>query len=336
MKRFSMPFAKAAARVTSVALVAALGATLPFATARAQTYPNQVIKIIIPFAAGGAVDLVGRPFAQKLSEALGQPVVIENRPGGNTVIGVNAVAKAAPDGYTMLLTTGSLITAPLMVATVPYDPFRELTTVTQLVYSQGTILATRPDFPAKTVAELVTLAKQNPGKFNYAHTGIGTPPYVAPELFRRLAGIDLVPVPYKGTGNVLTDVLGRQVDMTFSGIPSVMEYVRDGKVRALASTGIRRTAALPDVTTFQELGYAEMDIRGYYGLWLPSGTPRERVDLIHRASLKALADPEVRKIYGDGALEIVGSSPQEFEAFLHKDLERQTALMSLLGLRPAP
>jgi tripartite-type tricarboxylate transporter receptor subunit TctC len=301
--------------------------------AMAQDYPNRVIRIIIPFTAGGAVDIVGRSYAQKLSEAIRQPVVIENRPGADSVIGVRAVVGATPDGHTLLLTTGSMITSSLVVPTVNYDPLRDLIPVTMLVRSQGTILATRPDFPAKSLQELVALAKKSPGKYNYGHSGIGTPPHVAPELFKLYAGIDLFGVPYKGTNPILADVIGSQIDMTFSGIPSVMQFARNGQVRALASTGVRRTAALPDVPTFKESGYEKMDIRGYYGLWFPAGTPRDRIERIYRTSVSVLADAGLRKTFESGALEVVGSSPAEFAAFVKDDYEHEKTVVVQLGLK---
>lgn len=301
--------------------------------AAAQDYPSRVVKIVIPFTAGGAVDIVGRSFAQKLSEAIRQPVVIENRPGADTVIGVRAVVGATPDGYTLLLTTGSMITSSLVVPTVTYDPLRDLIAITMLVRSQGTILATRPDFPAKTLQELVTLAKKNPGKFNYGHSGIGTPPHVAPELFKLYAGIDLFGVPYKGTNPILADVIGSQIDMTFSGIPSILQFVRSGQVRAIASTGVRRTSALPDVPTFRESGYEKMDIRGYYGLWFPAATPRDRIERIHRASVNVLTDPGLRKTFENATLEVVGSSPEEFAAFVKDDHEHEKTVVNQLGLQ---
>ena len=212
---------------------------------------------------------------------------------------------------------------------------RDLVPVTQLVYSQGTILTARPDFPGKTLEETVGLAKKSPGKYNFGHTGAGTPPHIAAELFKAFAGIEIFGVPYKGTNNILTDIIGRQIDMTFSGIPSVLQFARSGQVRALASTGVRRTAVLPDVPTFRELGYEKMDIRGYYGLWAPAGTPRDRVDVLYRAAAKALADPALRKVYEDGALEVVGSTPGEYAAFIRDDTQRQQAIVTQLGLHAA-
>jgi tripartite-type tricarboxylate transporter receptor subunit TctC len=189
----------------------ALSLLLSHPAATAQDYPNRVVKIVIPFAAGGAVDLVGRAFSQKFSEAIHQTVVIENRPGADSVIGIKYVTAATPDGYTILLTTGSMIMTPLMLPNVSYDPIRDLTPVTQLVYSQGTILTARPDLPAKSLQETVALAKKNPGKFNFGHTGAGTPPHIAAEFFKMYAGIDIFGVPYKGTNNILTDIIGRQI-----------------------------------------------------------------------------------------------------------------------------
>jgi tripartite-type tricarboxylate transporter receptor subunit TctC len=312
-----------------------LSALLPHNSPAATDYPGRVVRIIIPFAAAGAVDIVGRSFSQKLSETIRQAVVIENRPGADAIIGVKYAVNANPDGYTLLLTTGSMIAAPLLIANVPYDPMRDLTPVTQLVYSQGTILTARPDFPAKTLAETVALAKKTPGKFNYGHTGAGTPPYVAAELFKRFASIDIFGVPYKGTNNVMTDIIGRQIDMTFSGIPSVLPFARSGQVRAIASTGVRRTAALPDVPTFKESGYDKMDIRGYYGLWVPAATPRDRINRVYNLSAQVLKDPELRKVFESGALEVIGSSPQEFAAFIRNDFEVQKEIIKLLDLQPA-
>jgi tripartite-type tricarboxylate transporter receptor subunit TctC len=319
--------------LTAAASVSAVFAPLAAAAATPE-YPTRVVRIIIPFAAGGAVDIVGRSFSQKLSEAIQQPVVIENRPGADAVIGVKYAIGANPDGYTMLLTTGSMVAAPIFMPNVPYDPLRDLIPVTQLVYSQGTILTARPDFPAKTLADLVALAKKSPGKFNFGHTGGSTPPFVAAELFKHFAGIDMLGVPYKGTSQVLTDIIGRQIDMTFSGIPSVLQFARNGQVKALASTGIRRTAALPDVPTFKESGYEKMDIRGYYGLWVPAATPRERINRIHSLSVKVLGDPALRKVFEDGALEVIGSSPREFADFISNDFQHQKGVVSLLGLQP--
>jgi tripartite-type tricarboxylate transporter receptor subunit TctC len=307
--------------------------SLSYAYAAAQDYPARVVRIVIPFTAGGAVDIVGRSFAQKLSEAIRQPVVIENRPGADSVIGVKAVVGATADGYTMLLTTGSMITSSLVVPTVTYDPLRDLMPITMLVRSQGTILATRPDFPAKSLSELVALAKKSPGKYNYGHSGIGTPPHIAPELFKQYAGIDLFGVPYKGTNPILADVIGSQIDMTFSGIPSVLQFARSGQVRAIASTGIRRTAVLPDVPTFRESGFEKMDIRGYYGLWFPAGTPRDRIERIHRTAVAVLADAGLRKVFESGALEVIASSPQEFAAFLKEDFEHEKTVVNQLGLQ---
>ena len=313
--------------------VALLGA-LPLSSVLAQEYPARALRIIIPFTAGGAVDIVGRSFAQKFSEAIRQPVVIENRPGADTVIGVRAVITASPDGYTMLMTTGSLITSSIVMPTANYNPVRDLVPLTMLVRSQGTILATRPNFPAQSLSEMVALAKKNPGKFNYGHSGIGTPPHVAPELFKNYAGIDLFPVPYKGTNPILADIIGGQIDLTFSGIPSVLPFVRGGQLRALASTGIRRTAVLPEVPTFRESGYEKMDIRGYYGLWFPVGTPPDRVERLYRLISTVLTDPGLRKAYESGALEVTGPTPQEFAVFVKNDYDHEKSVVDMLGLKP--
>jgi tripartite-type tricarboxylate transporter receptor subunit TctC len=312
--------------ITLFALACAVGNI-----AMAQEYPHKPIRFIV----GPGPDVVARMIGQKLTASWGPQVVVDQRPGAGGIIAAETVAKSTPDGYTLLLTTGSMIMTPLMLPNAGFDPARDLVPVTQLVYSQGTILTARPDFPGKTLEETVSLAKKSPGKYNFGHTGAGTPPHIAAELFKAFAGIEIFGVPYKGTNNILTDIIGRQIDMTFSGIPSVLQFARSGQVRALASTGVRRTAVLPDVPTFRELGYEKMDIRGYYGLWAPAGTPRDRVDVLYHAAAKALTDPALRKVYEDGALEVVGSTPGEYAAFIRDDTQRQQAIVTQLGLHAA-
>lgn len=307
--------------------------TAGLAPALAQDYPNKPLKIVIPFTAGGAVDIVGRTFGQKLSDVVKQTVVIENRPGADSVIGVRAVVTAPADGYTLLMTTGSMITSSLVVPTVTYDPLKDLLPITMVVRSQGIVLVTRPDFPAKTLPDIVGLVKKNPGKYNYGHSGIGTPPHVAPELFKFYAGLDLLGIPYKGTNPIITDVIGSQIDMTFSGIPSALPFIKSGQLKPIASTGARRSSALPDIPTFRELGFEKMDIRGYYGLWFPAGTPRDRIDRIYKATLAALADPALRKTFDAGALEVIGFSPEEFGSFLKDDYEHEKTVVKQLGLQ---
>jgi tripartite-type tricarboxylate transporter receptor subunit TctC len=297
-------------------------------------YPKQLVHIIVPFSPGGPNDIVGRPLAQKLTEALGQSFIIENRPGANGVIGTAVVAKAAPDGYTMLLTTGSFAGNAALAAKLPYDPLHDFAPITQLTQSPGLLLMVPETSPYRTLADLVAAAKRAPGKLNYAMTGNGNITQIVVELFKVVAGINIVPVPYKGTSEAATSLLAGQVETSVISTGLGMPYMANKQLRALAITGKTRTPSLPDVPTFTELGYPEIDFFGYHALWFPAGTPRERVDLIQRESQKALQSPEMRKIVADAGFAAVGSSPEEFTVFLAKDVAQQAAILKRIGLAP--
>ena len=302
--------------------------------AEAQSYPAQNIKLIIPFGAGGPNDLIGRPLAQKISESLGQSIVIENRPGANGIIGTNAVAKAAPDGYTMLQTTGSFTANPSMVKTMPYDPLYDLAPITQIAESYGLLLMVPTNSPIKSLADLVARAKKEPSALNYAITGFGNITHVTVEFFKKLADIEIVPIPYKGTADSITAMLGGQVQLSIVSTTAGAPYIANGQLRALGITGARRAPNLPDIPTFQELGYREMDLSGYYGWWFPAGTPRDRIDLMHQEAKKALATPDMQKVLSDSGLALRATTPKEFEAFLAKDLAFQADIIKRIGLEP--
>ena len=256
--------------------------------AHAQSYPDRPIRLVIPFSAGGPNDLIGRPLTDKMSEALGQPFVIENKAGANGMIGTTLVAKSAPDGYTMLMTTGSFTANPAFEPKTTYNALTDFAPVTLLAESYGLALMTRPEFPAKSLAEFVTLAKQNPGKFSYGHSGVGNATYVAAELFQKLAGIELLKVPYRGTSSFAPDIMSGHVDVGFMSTTLATPNANSGLLRALAVSGRERAPSLPEVPTMQELGYKEMDVIGYFGLWFPAGTARERVMLVNREAVRAL------------------------------------------------
>ncbi|HEX2216703.1 MAG TPA: tripartite tricarboxylate transporter substrate binding protein [Xanthobacteraceae bacterium] len=302
--------------------------------AGAQSYPTQNIKLIIPFGAGGPNDLVGRPLAQKVSEAIGQTIVIENRPGANGIIGTNAVAKSAPDGYTMLQTTGSFTANPSMVKNMPYDPLSDLAPITQIAESYGLLLMVPTNSPIKSLADLVERAKKEPGKLNYAITGFGNITHVTVEFFKKLADIELVPVPYKGTADSITAMLSGQVDLSIVSTTAGAPHIASGQLRALGLTGAERAPNLPDVPTFQELGYKEMDLKGYYGWWFPAGTPRERIDLMQHEVKQALESPEMQEVLKKSGLAMRATTPNEFREFLAKDLAFQASIIKRIGIEP--
>jgi tripartite-type tricarboxylate transporter receptor subunit TctC len=318
----------AAAALVVVALVlAALSAV-------AQSYPDRPIRLVIPFAAGGPNDLIGRPLAEKMSEALGQPIVIENKGGAAGSIGTAFVAKAPPDGYTLLMTTGSFTGNVAVSANPTYNPITEFAPITLLAQSYGIVLMTRPDFPAKTLPEFVALAKKYPGKFSYGHAGVGNVTYVAAELFSKLAGIELLKIPYRGTASFAPDIMSGHVNVGFMSTLLAQPNLQGGQLRALGISGAQRAPTLPDVPTFQELGFKEMDVTGYFGLWFPAATPRERVTLIHREAVKALETPLLKKVLTDSAVRSIGSTPEEFARFLEDDMRWQVDIVKRIGLQP--
>jgi tripartite-type tricarboxylate transporter receptor subunit TctC len=317
---------KAAACLLAVATVLATPAA-------AEIYPDRPIRLVIPFSPGGPNDLIARPLTEKMAEALGQPFVIENKPGANGMIGTTVVAKAPPDGYTMLMTTGSFTANPAVTTKISYDALRDFAPITQVAQSYGIALMVRPNFPARSLTEFVEMARQAPGKFSYAHSGIGNATFVAAELFQKLAGIELIKVPYKGTSSYAPDIMSGQVDMGFMSAVLAVPNVRSGLLRPLATTGSERAPSLPDTPTFQEAGFKEMDVTGYFGLWFPARTPHERLERIHREAVNAVHSALVQKIITDSGLRAVGSSPAEFAAFVQRDFEWQKAIVQRIGLQ---
>jgi tripartite-type tricarboxylate transporter receptor subunit TctC len=310
-----------------VVLAAALSAGAPL---HAETYPSRALTIISPHPVGVATDILARALGDKLSAALKQPIVVENRPGANGVIAEGAVAKAAPDGYTLLITSGAHIANAFTVKKLPYDVIKDFAPVTQLAASYGLVLIT--NLPVKSVADLVALAKKKPGQLTFATNGVGNVTHVAGLLFDARTGVNMIAVPYN-TPNLITDVMTGQVDMAFYSVASAAPLVKAGKIKALALTGSRRAPALPDTPTLQELGYKDFDVTGYFGLLFPAGTPRDRIDVIYRASKDALSSPQLKRVLDVSGMYPVGSSPEEFAAFLKQDYHYQDKLMGELGLK---
>jgi len=303
------------------------------APAVAQDYPNRPVRFIVPFGGGSSPDGFARFLGEKMSVSLKQPFVIELRPGANTVIGSQVVAKSDPDAYTLLFGTASHTLNPAIRAKLPYDSVKDFVPVAMIGRSAGLALVVRSDFPAKTIPEFVALAKANPGKYNYAHAGVGNVAHIAGELFKKMAGIDIIGVPYQGS-NFGADVLGGQIHSGMLAVAAAQSLVQDGKLRALALTGPKRTSSLPDVPTFQELGYKEMDLVGWFGLWAPAGTPRDRIELLHREAEKALSGPDAVAFLDRLGLEPSVKNPDEFAKFISEDMARQKRFLEWIGLKP--
>jgi tripartite-type tricarboxylate transporter receptor subunit TctC len=317
-------------------LGAGLAAVAFTVAVHAQTapWPSRAVRIVVPFSAGSPVEIPARPVAQKLAEALGQQFVIDNRTGASGTIGTELVVRAPRDGYTMLWTNCSHSSNPSHYKKLPYDSIADLAPVTQSNVTYGNVLVVHPSVPTRSVKEFIALAKSAPGKLNYASAGVGSPPHVTGALFAAMAGIQLTHVAYKGTSVAFTDVLAGHVEAMFASPPYVQPYIQSGRVRALGMGGPRRTPILPDVPTFHEVGLTGFDMTCYHGIWFPAGTPVEIVRRLNAEVAKALALPDIRKHYADNGLVPVGNSPEEFAAFLVKDIARQAAIVKQIGLTP--
>ena len=302
------------------------------ATAQPQSYPSKPIKVIVPAAPGGATDLTARLVAQKMSERFGQPVLVENRPGGNEVIGVDAVAKSAPDGYTVLLTAPAAVAILPQLQKLPYSVDKDLMPVS-LAAVTPLILVVHPSLPAQTVKELVALARARPGQLSYASTGNGGVQHLAAELLKITMKIDMVHIPYKGAGQVMQDLIGGQVPMFFSGMPPAMPHVRSGKLRALAITTTHRSATAPDVPTMEEAGVPGFDISNWFAYFVPAGTPTDVVGKLGAEINRSLKLQDVsEKLAGAGA-EAVGSSPEELAKFLRVESAKFANLIKVSGAK---
>jgi len=309
-----------------------LGVSVAVDQAQAQNYPTRAITLVIPFAPGGSTSIVGRGVADKMSELLGEKVVVDNRPGAGGTVGTKAVAKSEPDGYTLVLGyTGTLAIGPSLYKSVGYDPRKDFAPI-GLIGNAPNSLVVNPSFPAKTVAELIAYAKANPGKVNFGSAGAGTASHITGEYFAHSAGITLVHIPYKGTGPALTDLLGGHIPMAFAPIPASHSNVAAGKLRALAVTSITRSGLLPDVPTMVEAGLPGFDASLYYGLAAPAGTPRPIIDKLNKVLREALASDEVKKQLGNDGTEITPGTPEDYAAFIDKDEKKWAQLVKASGV----
>jgi tripartite-type tricarboxylate transporter receptor subunit TctC len=296
-------------------------------------YPAHPVRFIVPSAAGGGTDIIARAVSLKLSEALGQQFVVDNRPGAGQMIGIELAAKAPPDGHTILMAASTLAINPVMYKKVPYDPLRDFAPVTQAA-SLPNVLVVHPSLPVNSLAELIAYAKARPGELNFASAGIGTSPQMSIELLKSMAGIDMVHIPYKGTAPGVVDLLAGQVKVMAPNVLTALPHIKSGKLRALAVTSGNRSRALPEIPTVAEAGLAGYDSTQWYGVLAPAGTPREIVARLHGEIVRALRDPEVgKRLEADGA-EAVGSSPEEFSAFIRSETEKWAKVARAAGIKP--
>ena len=300
--------------------------------AGAQNYPTKPVRIVVPFPAGGGVDLTARTVSQKLTDYLGQQVVIDNRAGAAGTIGAEHVAKSAPDGYTLLVAgPGSVAVAPLLFPKLGYNPLKDLAPITMLV-TMPYIIVAHPSVPAKNAAELIALAKANPGKLNMASGGAGTGQHLAGEFFNVLAGIKMIHIPYKGTAPAIADIMGGHADLTFSD-PSVLPQLQAGRLKVLGVSGTKRYPPLPNVPTVNESGLPGFDALNWYPLMAPAGTPRDLVMKLNTEAIKALNSPDVRdKLMAQGLIP-APMSPEQLGQFIREDYERWARVIKAANVK---
>jgi tripartite-type tricarboxylate transporter receptor subunit TctC len=318
----------------STAIVAATAGAFFAPSSFAQAYPSKPIRLIVPFPPGGGNDIMARTVGQKLTESTGQQVVIDNRGGAGGNIGAETAAHAVPDGYTLFLGgVGSNGTNPGLQAKLPYDPVKDFAPIT-LIASAPLIVVVHPSLPVKSIAELILTAKARPGQLNCASSGTGSIAHLAAEMLNSMAKIQMTNVPYKGTGPALVDLLGGQVQLMMNSAVSMLPQVRGGKLRAIAATGARRLAALPDLPTVAESGVPGYDVASWYGMLAPAHTARPIIDKLNRETVAIMRLPELRdRLAADGA-EAVGNSPEEFSAYIKRELARWATVIKSAGIRP--
>jgi tripartite-type tricarboxylate transporter receptor subunit TctC len=311
--------------------VAAL-AGLAALNAAAADYPARPVRLIVAFAPGGSVDVVARLLAQKLGDRWKQQVVVDNRPGAGGNVSAEIAARAQPDGHTLYMTSAALVVNPSLYSSVPYDPVRDFAPIS-LVGTVQSVLVAHPAVPAKSVKELIALAKSRPGQINYGSTGSGTSGHLVMELFRSMAGIDLVHVPYKAIGQTYADLLSGQVSLFFPTAPGALPHLQAGRIRALAVAGARRSPALPGVPTVAESGVPGFDAGTWYPLLAPARTPRPIVDSIHREFVQVLNLPDIRERLTASGIEIVGSTPDELARHIRAEIPKWAKVVKQSGAR---
>lgn len=298
----------------------------------AQTYPAKAVRIIVPYSPGGGIDTVARLMAQKMTEQLGATFVVENRPGAAGALGAEIVARAAPDGYTLLASSTEFAINPSVRANLPYDPFKDFVQISQLASVQF-ILASHPSVPVQNIKALIALAKARPGQLTYGSSGTGGGPHLAGELFQSMAGIRWTHVPYKGAAPAALAVMSGEIDFAFGATIGLLGQVKNGRLHAIAVTGTKRFMELPEVPTVAESGVPGYNATGWYGFYAPAGTPPEIVRRLHAEATRALSDPEVKEKLARGGNEYVMSSPDDFAVFLRAEIAKWTKVVKDANIR---
>ncbi|HPA91347.1 MAG TPA: tripartite tricarboxylate transporter substrate binding protein [Quisquiliibacterium sp.] len=303
------------------------------ASAQAQAYPNKPIRLVVPYAAGGATDIIARAAAAEISKTIGQPVTVDNRPGAGGNVGSEMVARSAPDGYTMLMSPSSLhgIT-PFLYSKLNYDPNKDLAPVI-LLGSFSNVLVVNQDVKANSVAELIALIRAQPGKLSYASSGNGTTIHMSGEMFKHMLNLDITHVPYKGSAPAITDLIGGQVHLMFDNIPSAITHIRAGRLRALATTGPKRAANLPDLPTMIEAGLPNYESVAWFGLSMPAGTPKEIIDRMNAEGQKAVRAPDFVKRMNELGYEIMGGTPEQMAAAIQSEVRRWGPVVKASGAK---
>jgi tripartite-type tricarboxylate transporter receptor subunit TctC len=312
---------KLVTKLTAAVLGAAMALSAPLAATAQEAFPTKPIRMVLPFPPGGVTDLLARALAEKLAPRLGQPVVVDNKPGAGTVLASDLVARAPADGHTLLMAASSLGTAPLLYEKVGYDAIKSFAPVTQ-VASVVHVLVVNPQLPVKSVKELIAYAKANPGKLNYSSTGTGTSTHLEGELLKSMAGVYMVHIPYRGSAPALIDLVAGQVNVMFDAYGSSGPFIKSGKLRALAVTTAERSQSVPELPTMQESGLPGYEAMPWLGLMAPAGTPQTVVERLHQEVAKVLEDPEMRGKFKGWGLDIIGNTPNEFASFLQRDIQQ--------------
>jgi tripartite-type tricarboxylate transporter receptor subunit TctC len=298
-----------------------------------QTYPSKPLRLVCPFPPGGAVDIASRATSAELTRILGQPVAVENKPGAGGNLGGADAARSAPDGYTLFMTTSGIQAInPALYAKMPFDPNKDLTPVAPLV-SLNNVLVVHPSVPAKSVKEVIDLAKKQPGKWTYASSGNGTTIHMSGAMFTQFTGTDILHIPYKGSAPAVTDLLAGQTHMMFDNIPSALPHIKAGKLRALATTGAKRDPALPDLPTIAEAGVKGYESGVWFGLSVPAGTPREIIQRLNAAAVQATKAPEFVKRMTDLGYNIIPGTSEEMERMLKAEIARWTPIVKASGAK---
>ena len=297
-----------------------------------QNYPNRPVRVVVPYPPGGGTDIVARTVAQKMTENLGQPLIVDNRAGANGIIGADQVAKSRPDGYTVLITIASHAINPTLYAKLPYDTNTDLLPVS-LLAQYPFVITVHPSVPAKTIKEFIAFAKTHRNQLSYASSGVGSGPHLGLELFNTMTGIEMVHVPYKGAGAAMTDLISGQVQVFLNNFLAGMPMIRAGKLRALALTSVKRSSAMPELPTVAESGVPGFSVTGWYGMLVPAGTPAPVLNTLHDAVVKALKSKDVNDRLSGEAAEPVGSTPQEFADFLRTEIDKWASVIKKAGVR---